>query len=76
MVRAAPLSGTRCWAPALIRSPGMGNTGESTSNSSHRAPRISDVQAAVKNQNRKERVPVDEYTIEHIMPQNEDLPAA
>ena len=30
----------------------------------------------LENHNRKERVPVDEYTIEHIMPQNEDLPAA
>jgi uncharacterized protein with ParB-like and HNH nuclease domain/predicted transport protein len=30
----------------------------------------------LENHNRKERVPVDEYTIEHIMPQNKDLPAA
>lgn len=30
----------------------------------------------LENHGRKERVPVDEYTIEHIMPQNEDLPAA
>ena len=29
----------------------------------------------LENHGRKERVPVDEYTIEHIMPQNEDLPA-
>ena len=29
-----------------------------------------------ENHGRKERVPVDEYTIEHIMPQNEALPAA
>ncbi|WP_422936271.1 GmrSD restriction endonuclease domain-containing protein [Sinomonas sp. P47F7] len=29
-----------------------------------------------ENDGRKERVPVDEYTIEHIMPQNNDLPAA
>jgi len=28
-----------------------------------------------ENHGRKERVPVDEYTIEHIMPQNEDLSA-
>lgn len=28
----------------------------------------------LENHNRKERVPVDEYTIEHIMPQNKDLP--
>lgn len=27
----------------------------------------------LENHGRKERVPVDEYTIEHIMPQNEDL---
>lgn len=27
----------------------------------------------LENDGRKERVPVDEYTIEHIMPQNEDL---
>lgn len=27
----------------------------------------------IENHGRKERVPVDEYTIEHIMPQNEDL---
>ena len=27
----------------------------------------------LENYNRKERVPVDEYTIEHIMPQNENL---
>ena len=30
----------------------------------------------LQNQGRKERVPVDEYTIEHIMPQNENLSAA
>jgi len=30
----------------------------------------------LENHGRKERVPVDEYTIEHIMPQNEKLPAA
>lgn len=30
----------------------------------------------LENHGRKERVPVDEYTIEHIMPQNENLPAA
>lgn len=30
----------------------------------------------VENYGRKERVPVDEYTIEHIMPQNENLSAA
>ncbi|WP_077490397.1 DUF262 and DUF1524 domain-containing protein [Sinomonas mesophila] len=30
----------------------------------------------IENDGRKERVPVDEYTIEHIMPQNNDLPAA
>ena len=30
----------------------------------------------LENHNRKERVPVDEYTIEHIMPQNENLSAA
>ena len=29
----------------------------------------------LENHNRKERVPVDEYTIEHIMPQNENLSA-
>ena len=29
----------------------------------------------LENQGRKERVPVDEYTIEHIMPQSEDLSA-
>ena len=29
----------------------------------------------LENHGRKERVPVDEYTIEHILPQNEDLPA-
>jgi len=29
----------------------------------------------LENHGRKERVPVDEYTIEHIMPQNENLPA-
>lgn len=29
----------------------------------------------LENDGRKERVPVDEYTIEHIMPQNSDLPA-
>jgi hypothetical protein len=29
----------------------------------------------MENHGRKERVPVDEYTIEHIMPQNEGLPA-
>jgi len=29
-----------------------------------------------ENHGRKERVPVDEYTIEHILPQNPDLPAA
>ena len=29
--------------------------------------------ARLENHGRKERVPVDEYTIEHIMPQNEDL---
>lgn len=29
----------------------------------------------LENQGRKERVPVDEYTIEHIMPQNPDLSA-
>lgn len=30
----------------------------------------------LENHGRKERVVVDEYTIEHIMPQNENLPAA
>jgi len=30
----------------------------------------------LENHNRKERAPVDEYTIEHIMPQNENLPLA
>jgi len=30
----------------------------------------------LENYGRKERVPVDEYTIEHIMPQNENLSAA
>ena len=30
----------------------------------------------LENHDRKERVPVDEYTIEHIMPQNENLPVA
>lgn len=30
----------------------------------------------LENYGRKERVPVDEYTIEHILPQNPDLPAA
>ena len=30
----------------------------------------------LENHDRKERVPVDEYTIEHIMPQNENLSAA
>lgn len=30
----------------------------------------------MENHDRKERVPVDEYTIEHILPQNESLPAA
>jgi len=30
----------------------------------------------VENHGRKERVPVDEYTIEHILPQNPDLSAA
>ena len=29
----------------------------------------------IENDGRKERVPVDEYTIEHIMPQNEELSA-
>ncbi|MCP4308848.1 MAG: DUF262 domain-containing protein [bacterium] len=29
----------------------------------------------LENARRKERVPVDEYTIEHIMPQNQDLPS-
>lgn len=29
----------------------------------------------MENHNRKERVPVDEYTIEHILPQNENLSA-
>ncbi len=29
----------------------------------------------MENHNRKERVPVDEYTIEHILPQNENLHA-
>lgn len=29
----------------------------------------------LENYGRKERVPVDEYTIEHILPQNKDLPA-
>lgn len=29
----------------------------------------------LENHGRKERVPVDEYTIEHILPQNENLPA-
>ena len=29
----------------------------------------------LENHGRKERVPVDEYTIEHVMPQNEDLSA-
>ena len=29
----------------------------------------------LENAGRKERVPVDEYTIEHIMPQNADLPS-
>lgn len=30
----------------------------------------------LENHGRKERVPVDQYTIEHILPQNPDLPAA
>ena len=30
----------------------------------------------LENHGRKERVPVDDYTIEHIMPQNEDLSSA
>jgi uncharacterized protein with ParB-like and HNH nuclease domain/predicted transport protein len=30
----------------------------------------------LENYGRKERVPVDEYTIEHILPQNPDLPVA
>lgn len=30
----------------------------------------------LENHDRKERVPVDEYTIEHILPQNPELPAA
>ena len=29
----------------------------------------------LENHDRKERVPVDEYTIEHILPQNENLSA-
>ena len=29
----------------------------------------------LENSDRKERVPVDEYTIEHVLPQNENLPA-
>lgn len=29
----------------------------------------------MENHDRKERVPVDEYTIEHILPQNENLPS-
>ncbi len=30
----------------------------------------------LENHSRKERVPVDEYTVEHILPQNPDLPPA
>ena len=38
-------------------------------------PRRSYLLRRLENHERKERVPVDEYTIEHIMPQNEDLSA-
>ena len=38
-------------------------------------PRRSYLLRRLENHGRKERVPVDEYTIEHIMPQNEDLSA-
>ena len=38
-------------------------------------PRRSYLLRRLENHGRKERVSVDEYTIEHIMPQNEDLPA-
>lgn len=36
--------------------------------------RISYFLRRLENHNRKERVPVDEYTIEHILPQNQNLP--
>ena len=39
-------------------------------------PRRSYLLRRLENYGRKERVPVDEYTIEHILPQNEDLSAA
>ena len=39
-------------------------------------PRCSYWLRRLENHNRKERVPVDEYTIEHIMPQNENLSPA
>ncbi len=38
-------------------------------------PRCSYLLRRLENHERKERVPVDEYTIEHIMPQNVDLSA-
>ena len=39
-------------------------------------PRRSYLLRRLENYGRKERVPVDEYTIEHILPQNEDLSVA
>jgi len=40
------------------------------------SPRRSYWLRRMENHGRKERVPVDEYTVEHILPQNEDLSAA
>jgi len=42
----------------------------------HFGPRRTYWLRRMENHGRKERVTVNEYTIEHIMPQNEDLPAA
>ena len=41
----------------------------------YKFPRRSYWLRRLENHERKERVPVDEYTIEHIMPQNENLSA-
>ncbi|MBD2426665.1 DUF262 domain-containing protein [Phormidium sp. FACHB-1136] len=42
----------------------------------YKFPRRSYWLRRMENHNRKERVPVDEYTIEHILPQNENLSPA
>ena len=63
--------------PSYRRFPDDGEfKNELTGRDLYNFPRRSYWLRRLENHGRKERVPVDEYTIEHIMPQNETLPIA